>query len=402
MFKPYPHQAKAISQLRNGNVLVGGTGSGKSLVAMVYYYTKVLKGSYDPFLPPQQKINLFVITTAMKRDRLDWEKLATSFRLSTNTDVSINGIRLCVDSWNNINKYEDASGSFFIFDEQRTSGGGSWSKSFIKITKKNQWLMLTATPADRWIDLISVFIANGFYRNKTEFLREHVEFHPYSKYPKIKKYHNVDKLKRLKNSIFVVMDYRPPVMIKHAYVRVESNTKLLRSIEKSQWNIYKDKPIRNRSEFVHVLRRINNSDTSRTRYVSQLIARVKRLIIFYNFDYELSLLRTSLQDYIVAEHNGHRHDPLPEGDTWVYLVQYASGNEAWECLTTPHMLFYSLSYSHRIMVQSRGRINRLSSPFKILYYYYLVSDYKLDREIRAALSNKKTFNEKDLNIQFNF
>ena len=394
----YPHQKRALVEMTNGSVLVGGTGSGKSLVALYYYYTKVLGGSFDPPISPPNVVDLYVITTARKRDELDWEKEAIPFGLSTKEKPE-QPVKFTVDSWNNIKKYREVSRSFFIFDEQRSTGKGVWSKSFVKIAKKNGWIMLSATPADNWMDLTALFIANGYYKNITEFNRRHVVFAPYVKYPKVQRYLEEDHLKRLRSQIYVIMSLKRHTTQNDITISVDYDKDMVRKIVKEEWDPYRNEPISNLPRHNFVVRRCINSHPSRAKAVLDLFQKHNRLIVFYNFNFELELLRNVLPLKSVFEYNGHKHDPVPDKECWVYLVQYTSGSEAWECFTTNHMVFYSLNYSYRKTIQSRGRINRLTTPYEDLYYYTLVSDSYMDRQILKALQNKKNFNERGIKFK---
>lgn len=374
--KLWNHQKDALTKLKNGSVLVGGTGSGKSLTALAYY-KEVLEGSSESSMP------LYILTTAAKRDRKDWDREAE--RLNIKNQV--------VDSWNNIKKYIDVSDAFFIFDEQRLIGSGVWVKSFYKIAKKNKWILLSATPADTWMDLIPVFVANGFYRNRTAFIREHVIYAPYVKYPKILGYRDRAKLYRNRDKIFVLMPTKKKTVEHTVKIPVHYNERMVKELLKTQWNPYENVPVENFSQETYLARKIINSDPSRVMAVLGLHDIYKKLIIFYNFNFELEILRLWF-DYrtTVKELNSYFHDPVPEGEDWVYLVQYNAGAEAWECFTTNHMVFYSLNYSYRSMKQARGRIDRHNTHYTDLYYYELVSDSYLDRAIQEAFGKKKDFN----------
>ena len=373
--KLWDHQRKALKELRSGSVLVGGVGSGKSLTALSYY-VEVLERE-------KSYRDLYIITTAKKRDEEDWEKEAARLGIE----------ELFVDSWNNIKKYVDVSNAFFIFDEQRVVGYGVWTKSFLKITKKNPWLLLSATPADVWKDLIPVFIANGFYKNKTHFSREHIVYAPYVTYPKIEKYVNVGKLIRLRDQIFVIMSAEKHTTSHIQRIKVDYDKELVKRILKTEWNPFTNRPINNLPEETAVSRKIINYHPSRVLALLDIFEKTKKLIIFYNLNIELDILRVWFNPRTVTrEWNGFKHQPLPEGSEWVYLVQYKSGSEAWECFTTNHMAFYSLNYSYRGMIQARGRIDRHNTHYTDLYYYELVSDSYLDKAIQKAFGEKKDFN----------
>lgn len=378
----WAHQEDALVELKNGSVLVGGTGSGKTLTALAYY--KRVLGTVN-----RTPKALYIITTAKKRDDGDWEREAER--------IGIEDIH--VDSWNNIKKYIKVKDSMFIFDEQRVISYGVWTKSFLKITNRNRWILLSATPADNWTDLIPVFMANGFVKNKTQFNRDFVIFAPYVKYPKIIGYRNEHLLERYKDMIFVVMEDQRHTKQHISKIKVAYNKELVKKTLKSQWNPYKKEPIKNFMEEVHVVRRLINENFDRVIALKDLHKEVKKLIIFYNYNYELHLLMDWFEDITdVFQQNGFKHDPVPDGDDWVYLVQYNSGSEAWECFNTNHMAFYSLNYSYRTMVQARGRIDRHNTPYTDLYYWELVSDSYIDKAIMKALDNKEDFNINTLKV----
>lgn len=396
-------QREALSKLKSGSVLVGGTGSGKSRTALAYFFVKECGGSieivdlpdskYSPMTSPK---DLYIITTAAKRDKKEWELEMNPFLLSTDKDRCINHISITIDSWNNIAKYIDVENAFFIFDEQRVVGSGAWSKSFIKITKKNNWLLLTATPGDVWSDYIPVFIANGFYKNRTQFCIRHIVFSRYTSYPKIEKYLEVEHLEKLKRSIQVEMDVKRSTQSFRVNLLTEYDAEKYNTIVKDRWNIFEDCPLENASQYMSCIRRVVNEDPSKLEKLRSVCKDHKRLIIFYNFDYELLMLRQfgSEEDIEVAEWNGHNHDRVPESERWLYLVQYNAGAEGWNCITTNAMVFFSLSYSYRMTHQAAGRINRRNTPFTELYYYFLYSNAGIDKAILKALREKKDFNER--------
>lgn len=394
----YPHQEEALTKLHTGSILCGGVGTGKSRTAIAYFYQKCggrLDGDFQHMKNPK---DLYIITTARKRDTLEWDKECAAFRISKDIFSSIDGIVLTVDSWNNISKYVDVENAFFIFDEQRVVGSGSWVKSFLKITKTNEWILLSATPGDNWMDYIPVFLANGFYKNRTEFIRRHVVYSRYSKYPKVDRYVETGRLERLRNSILVNMPYERSTISHHKNILVDYDSELMDLAWKDRWNPFMSEPIRDVSELCYISRKIANADLSRLDEVKKILIDKKKVIIFYNFDYELFILRSlnRIDGISVAEWNGHKHETIPDTDSWVYLVQYTAGCEGWNCIETDTIIFYSQNYSYKVMVQAAGRIDRLNTPFKDLYYYNLRSNSIIDKSIYKALRSKKSFNEKAL------
>ena len=400
------YQLEAIGKMKNGCILNGGVGSGKSLTSLSYYYLQnggsleFLSGKdYIPMSNPPK--DLYIITTARKRDTFEWEGELSHFLLSTHEELNKYDNKVIVDSWNNIQKYKDVEDAFFIFDEQRVVGSGAWVKAFLKITKKNQWILLSATPGDTWSDYIPVFIANGFYKNKTEFMREHAVFSRFSKYPKIEKYIGTGRLIRQRREILVDMKFERETVQHHYDIYVEYDNKLYKDVMKRRWDIWNDEPITNAGGLCYALRKIVNSHESRSTKLLELFETHQKMIVFYNFDYELEILKSLYfgEGVIVAEWNGHKHEPTPTGNRWVYLVQYTAGAEGWNCITTDTIVFYSLNYSYKIMHQSAGRIDRLNTPYKDLHYYYLKSRSGIDLAIERALNDKRKFNESSF-IQF--
>lgn len=394
----YDYQIDAIHKMKNGCILCGGVGSGKSRTSLAYYYLMQggkLPGT-DAYIPmvgiPK---DLYIITTARKRDTKEWEGELAPFLMSTNADTNYYDNKIVVDSWNNIKKYAEVKNSFFIFDEQRVVGSGAWVKAFLKICKVNDWILLSATPGDTWSDYIPVFIANGFYKNRTEFTREHIIYKRFSKFPQVDRYINTRRLTRLRDNILVDMDFKRETISHHEDVVVSYDIKTYKEVGKTRWDIFKDEPIENAGVLCYVWRRIVNSDQSRQRAVLELAEKHPRCIVFYNFDYERDIL-TSLpygEEVEIAEWSGHAHQPIPESKKWIYLVQYTAGCEGWNCIKTDTIIFYSQNYSYKVMQQASGRIDRLNTPFRDLYYYHLKSKAPIDLAISRALKEKKNFNE---------
>lgn len=439
----YPHQEDALERLHNGSILWGAVGTGKSLVAAAYYVKN------------EAPKNVYVITTAKKRDSLDWQTEFARYGIGTKPDATVGGV-LTVDSWNNIGRYRHVTDAFFIFDEQRLVGSGEWVGNFLSLAKSNSWILLSATPGDTWLDYIPVFVANGFFKNRTEFKRDHVVYKPYAKFPKVERYTSVGRLVRLRNQILVEMPYRSHT-VRHSHdIPVEYSRSLFDRVVKRKWHIFEHRPLRDVAELFIVMRKTVNSDPSRLEAVRALLEKHPKLIIFYNFDFELMTLRSLSQfgvaeewsekwqtrqpvsitssgskfekdteldrittasvvdqkspesypehtpmilntipgsSFQVAEWNGHKHEPIPKTDSWVYLVQYAAGAEGWNCIETDAMLFYSLPYSYKLFEQAHGRIDRLNTPFTLLHYYSLVSDSVIDKAIQRCLAQKRSFNE---------
>ena len=386
----YSYQKDAIRRMQNGSILCGSVGSGKSRTALAYFYGIECGGSLKNGVPGPltRPKNLYIITTARKRDTQEWEEELSIFPLPKDILVTI-------DSWNNIKKYVEVDSSFFIFDEQRVVGSGSWVKSFIKITKKNRWILLSATPGDTWSDYIPVFIANGFYKNRTEFIRRHAVYSYYSKYPKIERYLEVGLLKRLRDQVLVKMDYVHEIEKHNEKIFVEYDRESYKMIWSKRWDIFEDCPIENISKLCYLVRKVVNSDPSRAQAIINLLAEHPTAIIFYNFDYELEILRNIKypEGTLISEWNGKKHEPIPKGDKWVYLVQYTAGAEGWNCITTDTIIFYSQNYSYKTMTQASGRIDRLNTPYKELYYFHLRSTAPIDIAIYRCLTRKKNFNE---------
>lgn len=398
MIELYDYQLDAIRRMKNGSILCGGVGSGKSLTSLAYYFFlnggDIIDGDeYCPMDDPP--MDLYIITTARKRDDMEWEGELNNFLMSTNPENSIYQHKVVVDSWNNIGKYINVRNSFFIFDEQRVVGKGAWVKSFLKIVKTNQWILLSATPGDTWSDYIPVFIANGFYKNRTQFNNEHVIFERFSKYPKVKGYWNTGRLIRYRNDILVTMNFDRQTVSHFEDVWTNYDKEKYKRLMKTRWNYEKDKPIETASELYYLLRKITNTDESRQTKLLEIFEKHPKIIVFYNFDYELDILKSLYygENVTVAEWNGHKHEPVPDTESWVYLVNYSAGAEGWNCTKTDTIVFYSQNYSYKILIQSRGRIDRLNTPYKDLYYYHMKSRADVDMRISRALKLKKNFNE---------
>lgn len=394
------HQLIAVEKLGNGKILCGDVGSGKSRAAIAYFFIKECDGmvkinGQGSAKTPTKPHDLYIITTAKKRNSLDWEGEAADFMLSRDRTASICGIKVTVDSWNNIAKYKDVKDAFFIFDEQRLVGSGAWVRAFIGIAKCNRWILLSATPGDTWLDYIPVFVANGYYRNRTEFKQLHVVYRYGSKFPQVQRYVAEKRLRRLRDGLLVEMPVARHTTRHSTYRFVGYDKDLFRRVLVDRWNPFDNIPVTDVGDLFRLMRRVANTDASRMVAVGELCREHQRAIIFYNFNYELEALRTlsASLGVPVAEWNGHKHEEVPTGDRWVYLVQYTAGAEGWNCITTDTIVFYSLNYSYKLMEQAKGRIDRLNTPYFDLYYFILRSSAPIDVAIMKALNHKKTFNE---------
>lgn len=402
----YDYQLNAIRNMKNGCVLCGGVGSGKSRTALGYYCKENGMDIYSNDHTSNSSItmkDLYIITTARKRDSKDWELDMAPFLLSPDPNIDIYNHKIVIDSWNNIQKYKEIKDAFFIFDEQRVVGSGVWVKSFLKIAKSNRWILLSATPGDTWSDYIPVFIANGFYRNRTEFNNEHIVWSRFTNFPKVDRYLGTQKLNRLRNEILVDMDFHRHTKRHYEIIECDYDRQLYKSLTKERWDPFDNCPIENGSKLYYLQRKVSNvSDDRQAKLISLLVAHDKA-IIFYNYDYELDILRTILDAIGVhyTEWNGHKHEQVPTCEKWAYLVQYTAGNEAWNCIETDTIIFYSQNPSYKVLEQASGRIDRLNTPFEDLYYYRLKSNSPIDVRMNMALQNKKNFNSRDLVRTYN-
>ncbi len=407
------YQLKAINELKNGSVLCGGVGSGKSRTALGYYAFKVCQGNIKvleesngeyvdfPFIHENTEEmrfpkDLYIITTAKKRDSKEWQEECSSYMLFEDRENSLSGVKVTVDSWNNIKKYKNVYGAFFIFDEQRVVGSGAWVKAFLNITRKNQWILLSATPGDQWSDYIPVFVANGFFKNKTDFNNQHCVFSPYTKFPKIEKYVGERKLEYLRSKILVQMDDKRNTVRHNEYVIVDYDRNLYRTVMKDRWNPYDNCPIEETGKLLYLVRKVCFEDPSRINALDKILKEKRCCIVFYNFIYELNILREYAKNNYIKfkEWNGEKHEELPKGDCWLYFVQYSAGCEGWNCITTDTVILFSQNYSYRILEQACGRIDRMNTPFKDLYYYHFRSNAPIDLAIWRKLKNKQNFNER--------
>lgn len=413
-----PQQRGAIDKMTTGCILNGGTGSGKSRTGLTYYFEQQ-GGRIEPtYIRAKNPKDLYIITTAAKRDKKEWEDELVPFCMSSELNVLYPN-KVVVDSWNNIKKYMDVSDAFFIFDEDKIQGNGAWVKAFYKIAEKNEWIVLSATPGDTWKDYIPIFIANGFYKNRTDFNQQHVVWKRCGNYWDIDRYLNTGRLIRLRNRILIDMDVERSTTKHHEDVYCTYDHNLYRKTIKERTDPYKQDyipckpedpdaeivdgkymkltnlPIPQASVLCQILQHIVSEDESRQAAVLELVESHPRVIIFYNYNYERDILMNLVypEGTEIAEWSGHAHQEVPKGERWVYLVQYTAGCEGWNCITTDTIIFYSQNYSYKVVAQAEGRIDRLNTPFKDLYYYHLKSRSGIDCAISKALAQKKKFNE---------
>jgi len=392
--KLLPHQEEALTKMHNGCILCGGVGSGKSITSIAYYFTKA-GGKLEPFTPPETMKPLYIITTARKRDTYEWDDELRRYGLVRGENTGLYCPNVYIDSWNNITNYVDIKDSYIIFDEQRLVGTGVWVKTFLKMVKNNEWILLSATPGDTWLDYAPVFIANGFYKNFTEFRYEHVVYAPFLNFRRVDRYVNIKRLERLRDRILVDMPFERKTEQHHIDIVVEYDKETYMHIMKTRFNNETKEPIKNASELCSLLRKVCNSSPAKINALLDIYDQRPRVIVFYNYDYELEILKDLCEacGFTYAEWNGHKHQPIPDTTNWMYLVQYTAGAEGWNCIKTDTIVFYSQNYSYKIMTQSAGRIDRMNTTYTDLYYYHIKTRSPIDKGIDRAITNKKKFNE---------
>lgn len=372
--KLYSHQEEALRLLHSGKVLVGGVGSGKSRVGASWALSKA------------DAKKIVVVTTARKRDSFEWEGEFAA--LGANCDD------VTIESWNNVSKFADYHDHVFIFDEQRVVGSGAWVKSFLKISKNNLWILLSATPGDTWLDYVPLFIANGFYKNRTQFSDQHIVWDRFAKYPKVKRFVNTGVLEARRRKIIVSMPAERHTRRNRKDIWVPFDRNQYDLIVKKRMDPWTKEPIRNAAGVCYALRRSVNSSGNRLDRLREIVTKRHRVIVFYNFNYERDELLKLKDEFVVSEWNGHAHEPIPDRDSWVYLVQYTAGAEGWNCIETDTIVFYSLNYSYKVLEQAEGRIDRINTPYTDLWYYYLKSESGIDSAISKAVAEKAAFNER--------
>lgn len=382
--------------MHDGCILDGKVGSGKTITSVAYFYSKVCGGDISKLYSMNKPMDLYVITTAKKRDSLDWEDECKAFGIFSDSNLNQDGHKFVVDSWHNVSKYTDVTNAFFIFDEQKVVSQGKWVKSFLKISKSNGWILLSGTPGDTWSDYAAIFVANRYYKNLTQFRNEHIVYNRFARYPQIDHYVGIKKLERLRKEVLVPMDDARTTVRHYNDISVEFDEETYNRVHIDRWNIFSGRPVKDAGECCILERKIVNSDPGRLDVVVSLVAQHPRVIIFYNFDAELELLRLCCKqhNWTYAEWNGHKHQPIPKSESWVYLAQYAAAAESWNCIETDTIIFYTLNYSYKIMEQASGRIDRLNTPYKDLYYYRIVSKAPIDKAIWRSIKRKKLFNER--------
>ena len=392
----YDFQYEAVEKAFNGCIFNGGTGTGKSRTGL-YFYFKEQGGLFigSDYVPMKNPKDLYIITPAVKRDKNEWVGELSLFRMNPDPEQNYYDNKIVIDSWNNIKKYVNIEGAYFIFDECKINGGGTWTKSYLKIAKNNDWIMLSASPGDDWLSYWPVFVANGFYKNKSEFIREHVVYSRYSKFHQVERYLNTQRLMRLRDKILIDMTIQRHTKPHHEDVYCNYDISSYKEVFKKRWDPYKNEPLKQASELCYVLRKIVNSDESRQIKLLELLEDHPKAIIFYSYDYERDILLGLgySEGTKIAEWTGHKHEPVPEGDKWVYLVNYASGAEGFCCISTDTVIFFSQTYSYKSLLQACGRVDRLNTKFIDLYYYHLKSRSGIDLAISKALKEKKKFNE---------
>lgn len=392
----YAFQKKAITELQqpDKHICIAGCGAGKGSIALHWLKTT-------------NKKKWLFITTASKRDSKDVEnEMVMWFGKESLSSYSLEVIswaalaKWTITNWNSLEDYA------FVFDEVACAKAGVSSnrgRAFIQIAKQTDcWTGYTATPGDRWEDFQAYFVAAGYVKNKTAFMREFCQVQTFKGYPEIVGYYDEHILKAYWKRLTVcpdtqaMLDELPAEQHKTYHFKPSPTYKRFLKERLDEDGNFIDTVM----GYCHYCRRLCLT-AEKLQWVSDYLSGLgTNAVFFYNYIAEGEELEKVAKKALpkgakVWRIDGKHHD-IPTADTIgkydIVLAQYASGSESLNLQFMNHMVFVSPNYSYTTSIQARGRIKRIGQK-QNMFFWYLVCDGTIETDVYACLRGKSDFAE---------
>lgn len=396
----YPYQQKTVDALIGGkHIAILGTGFGKSPIAMRWLYESMSVNKIKKVL---------VVTTASKSKSGDFEHEADVWN---GEDWRAGLDEFTVISWHRFKKWTDENSKklgeyMYVLDEVAKakgymSGMGIAARRVWARTKN--WTGYTATPGDRWIDLMPYFVAVGLVHNKTSFMREYCVVQNYKGYPEITHYLNEDKLEKMWRYAAYIPDTAqaakelPPEIHKvHKFKAPSYYKKAIKTRVKEDGTL-----IETTMGLMHYLRQLCFTK-DKQEWLKDFIENLgDNCVFFCNYIEEeegiCEIANKVLPKGARIWRIDGKHHEIPTADTIgkydIVVAHYASGGEALNLQFMHYWCSVSPNYSFSTSIQARGRIKRIGQKHT-MFFLYLQAENTVEDDIYKCLKLKSDFSEK--------
>lgn len=387
----YNFQRQLLNSIEENYIIAADTGTGKTMMA-IHHYLKHNTGEPLLILAPPQKIK----EGGWQRE-LDF--VASHYNIEIPYDIISYGV--LSKRWK---EYKDW---FLVMDEchyvkNPTSQRG---KAAINLTKQStNFLLLSATPSSNgWGDTIAYMIMFGYYKNKTQFLKEHAVYNriDYGNGPVnvVSDYRDQEKLQKLYQSFSIKLAKEdcldlPPLVFEKVHFKPSKEYNIIKKDR-----VLGEELFDNISKLQHGLRFYANQ-ADKLKYTEMLLEGTEEnVIIFYNYkqeNEELKKIAKKLKKK-VFEVSGSKTN-LPDKEKWtslknsVTIVQYQAGAAGIELQYANIVIFHTPTYSYQDYEQALGRAYRNGQTKKVTVYQYITKN-TIETSIYQALAAKKDFTE---------
>lgn len=390
----YEYQKKVIDKADSSWLFALGTGTGKTILS-IHHYLKHYNGESLLIIAPAQK----VLEGGWDREV---QRVANFYNIQIQYDVMSYGV--LAKKWN---LYK---GWFVIFDEchyvkNPTSQRGKAALNLTRIS--TNFSLLSATPSSNgWADTINYMLMFNFYRNKTQFIKEHAihetKFFGQKQIKVIADWKDQDKLKMLYQSISTKLSKDdcldlPPLIFEDVYFKVSKEYEIIRKkrvLETENGPIAYDTVMK----LQHGLRFYANQK-DKLSYTEMLAESTnENIVIFYYYQQEKDdLVKVLAKNKKIYEVSG-KVNHLPSRDQWdelkntVTLVQYQAGAAGIELQYCNLVIFYTPTFSFQDYDQALGRAYRNGQTKKVTVYRYITKK-SVEEHVYRSLAEKKDFTE---------
>lgn len=403
----YAFQKQYLQGLPAKYIFAADTGTGKTVMALAHY-------DKHAYLKP-----LLILAPASKVQTGDWDREIKEYfagrfvpeyeiwsyekfsRVPSIAQYKKTGDRGVWRDW--LNRHP--RGFAMIADEvhkAKNPQSGVGKRVFEVAAACDVFLGLSATPLPNgWIDAANYFKIFKFTQNITAFKKRYCNIQTYKGFPEIVGYYHEGELQSNWNHIAKPLSKQmaldlPPITTVPISLPAGPNY-----IKVQKERLFGDKFLDNPSALMHALRQ--SIIEPKVVWLNSFLEGVSdNVVIFYNYVEErqqiLAMIKKSHKRRQVFRQDGEKHE-VPGKDKWgglrrtITLAQYQSGSTGIELTYAATTVYFSPTYSYSNYEQSIGRIERHGQSKKMTLYL-LCAPTTLEKDVWAALRNKKDFQEK--------
>lgn len=292
------------------------------------------------------------------------------------------------------------------------------SKALMELMKNNITIGLSATPMPNGMldDGVAYLVYNNYYKNQSDFRKQHIPPRMYDRYYKPdvytidyeidpNRFFELDLFKeRIKATTFVPdaeVDFEMPHQRLHT-LAYDLSQKTINDIYDMS-NSYKERRYDSYRQYLSDIKRAISQDSNHVERMKLIVKenKDKQPLIFYETNAQLEVIEKGLNELnmpykcINGQGNSDKLDDIDTTDTeQAIVIQYKSGGNSIEFTNSFVSIFYGLIYSWGDIAQAMGRNIRRGMPQdSYVNQYFLLATHPHDSHVYDVIERKEEFSE---------